>query len=102
MEKAKFDRALNKYFEDTEVWTDSNARMYNLLLSHCDVVMRETMRRLYGWYAVSLTQDGIRYRELLEGVYHAQDGTRKGMAEAADLEAKLYNTYQYNNQNVTE
>ena len=26
----------------------------------------------------------------------------QGMAEAADLEAKLYNTYQYNNQSVTD
>ena len=44
----------------------------------------------------------MRYRDLLEGVYHGQDGTKQGMAEAADLEAKLYITYQYNNQSVTD
>ena len=27
VEKSKLDRALNKYFEDTEVWTNLNARM---------------------------------------------------------------------------
>ena len=31
----------------------------------------------------------MRYRELLEEVYRGQDSTRQGMAEAADLEAKL-------------
>ena len=51
---------------------------------------------------VSLAQDGTRYRELLEGVYHGQDGTIQGMAEAADLEAKLYTTYQYTNQSITD
>ena len=35
-------------------------------------------------------------------MYHVQDSTRQGMAEAADLDAKLYNTYQYNNQSVTD
>ena len=59
---------MNKYFEDTEVWTDLNERKYNLLLDHCDVNMRETIRGLDGWDAVSLTQDRIRYRELIEGV----------------------------------
>ena len=76
--------------------------MYNFLLAHFDVGMRDTMRVLDGWYVVSLTQDGMRYRELLEGVYHGQDSTSQGMAKAADLEVKLYNTYQYNNQSVTD
>ena len=44
VEKAKLSCALNKYFEDREVWTDLNARMYNVLLAHFDVVMRDTMR----------------------------------------------------------
>ena len=35
VEKAKLNCALNRYFEDTEVWTDLNARIYNLLLAHC-------------------------------------------------------------------
>ena len=100
--KAKLDRALNKYFEDTEVWTDLNSRMYNLLLANCDVGMGETMRVLDGWDAVPLAQDGMRYRQLLEGVYHGQDGTRQDMAEVADLEAKLYTTYQYNTQSVAD
>ena len=85
-----------------EVWTDLNSRMYNLLLAHCDVGMRETMRVLDGWDAVPLAQDGMRYRQLLEGVYHGQDGTRQDMAEVADLEAKLYTTYQYNTQSVAD
>ena len=89
VEKSKLDRVLHKYFEDAGVCTDLNARMYNLLLAHCDVGMRETMRLLDIWDAVYLAQDGMRYCELLEGVYHDQDGTRQGMAEAADLEAKL-------------
>ena len=46
VEKAKLDCALNKYFEDTEVWTDLNTRMHNLLLAHCDVNMRDTIRGL--------------------------------------------------------
>ena len=70
-----------------------NTGMYNFLLAHFDVGMRDTMRVLDGWYVVSLTQDGMRYRELIEGVYHSQDGTMQGMAKAADLEAKLYTTY---------
>ena len=102
VEKSKLDRVLHKYFEDAGVCTDLNARMYNLLLSHCDVSMREIMRGLEGWDAVSLTQEGMRYHELIEEVYHVQDSTRQGMAEAADLDAKLYNTYQYNNQSVTD
>ena len=40
--------------------------------------------------------------KLIEKVYHGQDGTRQGMAEAADLEAKLYTTYQHNTQSVTD
>ena len=44
VEKAKLNCALNKYFEDREVWTDLSARMYNVLLAHFDVVMRDTMR----------------------------------------------------------
>ena len=60
------------------------------------------MRVLDGWDAVPLAQDGMRYRQLLEGVYHGQDGTRQDMAKVADLEAKLYNMYQYNNQSVTD
>ena len=44
VEKAKLDCALKKYFEDREVWTDLSARMYNVLLAHFDVVMRDTMR----------------------------------------------------------
>ena len=52
------------------------------------------------WYPFA--QDGMRYRELLEGVYHGQDGTREGMSEVADLEAKLYTTYQYTNQSFTD
>ena len=55
-----------------------------------------------GWDAVSLAPDEIIYCELIEGVYHGQDGTMQSMAEAADLEAKLYNTYQYNNHSVTD
>ena len=58
VEKSKLDRALNKYFEDMEVWTDLNARMYNLSIDHCDVGMRETMRALDGWDLVYLAQDG--------------------------------------------
>ena len=60
------------------------------------------MGGLNRWDAVYLVQDGMRYRELIEGVYHVQDGTRHGMSEAADLEAKLYTTYQYTNQSVTD
>ena len=95
MEKAKLDRALKKYFEDTEVWTDLNIRMYNFLLDCCDVGMREIIRGLDGWDVVSLAQHGMKYRELLEGVYHVQDGTRQGMAEAADSEAKLHHVSVY-------
>ena len=102
VEKVKLDRALNRYFEDMEVWTNLNARIYNFLLSHCNVGMRDTMIGLNGWDAVSLTQYGMRYRELLEGVYHGQDGTRQGMAEAVNLEAKLCTTYQYTNQSDTD
>ena len=34
VERAKLDHALNKYFEDTEVCTDLNARMHIFLLAH--------------------------------------------------------------------
>ena len=33
VENAKLDRAWNKYFKDTEVWTNLNASMYNVLLA---------------------------------------------------------------------
>ena len=60
------------------------------------------MRVLDGWDVVSLVQDGMRYSQLLKGVYHGQAGNRQGMVEAADLEGKLYTTYQYNTHSVTD
>ena len=44
----------------------------------------------------------MRYHQLIEGVYYGQDGTRQGIDEAADLKAKLYTTFQYNTQSVTD
>ena len=102
MEKSKLNRALNKYFEDTEVWTDLNTRIYNFLLAHCTVGMRETMRGLNGWDVVSLTQDIMRYHELLKGAYHGQEATRQVMAEVDYLEVKLYTMYQFTNQSVDD
>ena len=90
----RWDEEYHQFLADERAWKDIKVKIYQLILQHCDLTLKEKLKTASTYETIKANNDIIKLLELIRGFAHDQDEVKQGTMAFVEHDLRLYLSYQ--------